>query len=220
MKILQIIHAFPPQSIGGSEIYTRNLALALAKKGAEVLVLTRVNNPAQKEYLTSSHSDDGFQVFAINNTFKYCTSFELTYKNQIINGIYAKLIDNWKPDLVHFEHLTCLSTTLVKETSRRKIPTVFTLHDYWLICQRGQLLKKDLSLCEGPNRENCYACLGEQLILGKSTKLLSTKIQKYNYFKKVLAKGAIRRLKTRAIKTFKAGIRWGPDSFQRNSYPH
>jgi GT2 family glycosyltransferase/glycosyltransferase involved in cell wall biosynthesis len=57
--------------------------------------------------------------------------------------------------------LTCLSTTIVHALAKRRIPCVFTLHDYWLICHRGQLLDVDYRVCDGPESGPCHTCLGD-----------------------------------------------------------
>ncbi len=108
---------------------------------------------------------DGLNVCTINNTFKYCDSFEKTYRNDIISKKFGNFLDEVKPDITHFGHVTCLSTTLIEEAKKRKIPVVFTLHDFWLFCQLGQLLKRDLSLCHGPKDSECARCLAPQLAI-------------------------------------------------------
>ena len=104
---------------------------------------------------------DGLNIFTINNTFRYCDTFEKTYKNDVVSCIFGNFLDRVRPDIVHFGHLTCLSTTLIKETKKRNIPVVLTLHDYWLLCQRGQFLKRDLSLCPEQKDHECVKCLIE-----------------------------------------------------------
>ena len=42
----------------------------------------------------------------------------------------------------------------------------FTLHDYWLICHRGQLLDRQLNVCSGPEPSGCGACLGSAAGVG------------------------------------------------------
>ena len=44
MKILQVIHGFPPYYMAGSEVYTYNLCQEL-KKYHEVFVFTRIEDP-------------------------------------------------------------------------------------------------------------------------------------------------------------------------------
>ncbi len=74
--------------------------------------------------------------------------------------IAADLIDEFKPDVAHVHHLTCLSTTVVRELAVRNVPVFHTLHDYWLLCHRGQLLDRNLQLCSNP--ASCQACLGPE----------------------------------------------------------
>ena len=40
------------------------------------------------------------------------------------------------------------------------MPVLFTLHDYWLFCHRGQLLDRNYRVCKGPEPSGCRACLG------------------------------------------------------------
>ncbi len=162
MRIVQIIHGFPPYNTAGSEVYTYNLARELAKT-EEVYVFHRVADPERDEYELSFAELDGIKICTINNTFKFCTSFEQTYKNETIAKKFADFLDDVQPQVAHFGHLTCLSTTLIEEAKQRGIPVVFTLHDFWLFCQLGQLLKRDLSLCSGPKDSECARCLAPQL---------------------------------------------------------
>lgn len=164
MKIAQVIHGFPPRNVAGSEVYTYNLCRQLAKED-DVYVFHRIANPERDEYEIVAGTNDGLKVYTINNTFKYCDSFERTYRNDAIASRFGEFLDEVRPDIVHFGHLTCLSTTLVEETAKRSIPTVFTLHDFWLFCQLGQLLKRDLSLCQGPTDTECARCLAPQLAI-------------------------------------------------------
>ena len=164
MKIVQVIHGFPPYNMAGSEVYTYNLSRELAKED-EVYVFHRIADPEREEYEMSLGTCDGLNVCTINNTFKYCDSFEKTYRNDMISKKFGSFLDEVKADIVHFGHVTCLSTTLIEEAKNRKIPVIFTLHDFWLFCQLGQLLKRDLSLCHGPKDSECARCLAPQLAI-------------------------------------------------------
>jgi len=164
MKIVQVIHGFPPYNMAGSEVYTYNLSRELAKED-EVYVFHRIADPEREEYEMSLGTCDGLNVCTVNNTFKYCDSFEKTYRNDMISKKFGSFLDEVKADIVHFGHVTCLSTTLIEEAKNRKIPVIFTLHDFWLFCQLGQLLKRDLSLCHGPKDSECARCLAPQLAI-------------------------------------------------------
>ncbi len=169
MKIVQVIHGFPPYNMAGSELYTYNLSRYLAKKD-EVYVFHRIADPKLEEYKMSFGTYGGLNVRTINNTFKYCDSFEKTYRNDIISKKFGSFLNEVNPDIVHFGHITGLSTTLIKVAKEKKISVVFTLHDFWLFCQLGQLLKQDLSLCYGPKDSECARCLAPQLSINGGVK--------------------------------------------------
>lgn len=150
--------------MAGSEVYTYNLSKELAKRH-KVIVFYRVADPQKDEYATAWGEYDGLKFFTINNTFKKCTFFELTYQNYVIDGKFGGFLDEVKPDVVHISHVTCLSTGFVEEAHKRGIPVVYTLHDFWLICPRGQFLKMDLSICHKQEDEECIKCTANQMII-------------------------------------------------------
>jgi len=169
MKILQVIHSFPPYTIAGSEVYTYNLSCELAKKH-EVSIFHRVNDRYKKEYEIAYNNLDGLKIYTINNTFKDCYSFEMIYKNEIISKKFAELLDKLQPDIVHIQHLLFLSTTLIREIKQRNIPIVYTLHDYWLICPQAQLLKRNMEVCNNRHSLDCLDCQVYQLSIRRGIK--------------------------------------------------
>lgn len=160
MRIAVIVHGFPPAVEAGCEIYARDHAVALHRAyGDTILVVTRDADPGRDEYDVRIDSRDGLTIASINNTFADVRSFEDSYRNETIGAIAAALIDDFTPDVAHLHHLTCLSTTIVRALADRGIPIVLTLHDYWLMCHRGQLLDRDYQVCDGPGADGCAACL-------------------------------------------------------------
>jgi len=153
-----------------TEIYAHDLAMALNHQfGDEVVVLAREANARRDELSVRWERRNGVRIAFINNTFKACRSFEQTYRNDGVRQVAADLMDLVEPEVVHFHHLTGLSTDLVSETHRRQVPALFTLHDYWLICQRGQLLDLQLERCPGPSPERCARCVGHAAGAGPAT---------------------------------------------------
>ncbi|MFH1176797.1 MAG: glycosyltransferase, partial [Acidobacteriota bacterium] len=135
MRVLLVVHGFPPGAGGGTEIYTHDLARALSRLGGvEVSVLAREAAPGRPEYAIRSERRDGLEIHLINNTFRACRSFRQTYRNAEIDALAGRLLAALQPDLVHVQHLTCLSTGIVEEAARRQVPVVVTLNDYWLLC--------------------------------------------------------------------------------------
>ncbi len=159
MRVLVVVHGFPPAAQGGSEIYAFEHAHALRERHRdEVLVLTREQDPRRAEYSVRREVRDGITVAWVNNTFRCTRSFEETYRNPAIDGIAARLIAEFRPDVAHVHHLTCLSTNIVHILAARGVPVVFTLHDYWLMCHRGQLLDERYERCDGPSADGVFPC--------------------------------------------------------------
>jgi glycosyltransferase involved in cell wall biosynthesis len=193
MKIVQVNHGFPPHNIGGAEIYTHSLSRELAKQD-DVFVFYRIADPGRPDYETQLRKDDGLTFITVNNTLKDCDSFEDTYRNDSIARIFTAFLEEFEPDIVHFQHLLWLSTTLIEEAYKKHIPIVFTLHDFWLFCHVGQLLKLDLTLCPGPVNAECSGCIPPKKalagtygravnILRKSGSILNSKFFQETLFK-------------------------------------
>src|SRR5262245_26224128 len=159
MRVLVVVHGFPPHGQGGSEIYVHEHARALARVGDQVQVLTREADPARPEYSVRHEERAGLKIAWINNTFRAVRSFDESYRNPRIAAIAETLIDAHRPEVAHIHHLTSLSTGIVTALAARRIPSLVTLHDYWLMCHRGQLLNLRYERCEGPGLTGCDACI-------------------------------------------------------------
>jgi glycosyltransferase involved in cell wall biosynthesis len=73
----------------------------------------------------------------------------------------VEAIEELQPDVVHVHHLTCLSMSILERLRARGIPTVMTLHDFWMGCPRGQRITAGLELCPEIRLEKCVPCLRE-----------------------------------------------------------
>ena len=161
MRILLVVHAFPPQTQGGAEIYAEQHARTLVSLFHDkVHVLAREQRPDRPEYAVTTEQRDGFTVTWINNSFRDVRAYEESYRCPAIARIAADVIDRFRPEVAHIHHLTCLSTEIPKLLRSRDVPVLFTLHDYWLMCHRGQLLDTTYRLCAGPEPSGCRSCLG------------------------------------------------------------
>ncbi len=162
MNIIQIIHTFPPQSVGGSEFYLLALCQELMAR-RQVSVFYRIADPALPEYAVVKDTYQGLPVYKLNHTLREADSFERTYRDTLVDREFGKVLDEVQPDILHVHHLTCLSTTMLEEARARGIPVVYTLHDYWLMCHLGQLLTPELKRCNGPSVPGCLQCLTPRL---------------------------------------------------------
>lgn len=173
MRILIVVHGFPPHAQGGSEIYAEASATALERAGDTVLVLTREADRTRPEYAVRESTRDGVRVAWVNNTFREVTSFEESYTQPRIADIAARVIADFAPDVAHVHHLTCLSTLIPARLARAGVPCIMTLHDHWLLCHRGQLLDRDLQVCRSAGAcANCIEPAALSSTLGHGAALL------------------------------------------------
>ncbi|KPK98825.1 MAG: hypothetical protein AMJ95_02470 [Omnitrophica WOR_2 bacterium SM23_72] len=163
--------------MAGTEIYSYQLSQELLN-GNKVFVFFRANDPTKDEYSLIYNNYEGLETCAINHTFRLCRTFKDTYKHETIDREFGQYLDRIKPDVVHIHHLLFLSHGLVNEVKKRKIPLVYTLHDYWLRCYRGQLLKKDFSICSGHSTRDCADCLEYLLCIRKYSLAVYAELRK------------------------------------------
>ncbi len=165
MKILVVIHGYPMRYNAGSEVYTQTLCHGLAARH-EVHVFTREEDSFAPDYrlrVETDPDDPRITLHFVNNP-----RLKDRYRATGIDQRFAEVLDRVRPDVVHIGHLNHLSTSLVREAALREIPILFTLHDYWLMCPRGQFMQffpedpNDLwAACDGQQdrkcAERCYA---------------------------------------------------------------
>jgi len=160
MKILKIIHGYPPQYSAGSEVYSQSICDELKKKH-EIVIFTREENPYMPDF--SMRKEDGNSL---------CTYFinmprgKDGYRHVEVDLQFRQIICKERPDIAHIGHLNHLSTGIIDELKKQDIPIVFTLHDFWLMCPRGQFLQRNFDsnrlyeLCNNQDdvdcARNCY----------------------------------------------------------------
>lgn len=155
MKILQIIHGYPPTYNAGSEVYTQSICNEL-KKRHQITVFTREENLYTADYVIRSEKKDDLDFYFVNMARE-----KDGYNQEKVNQYFAEILESYQPDVAHIGHLNHLSTGLVAELKKQNIPIVFTLHDFWLMCPRGQFLQinfgnKDFyQVCDGQEDKKC-----------------------------------------------------------------
>lgn len=138
MKILKVIHGYPMRYNAGSEVYSQTLCHGLAERH-EVHVFTREEDAFAPDFRLRTERDDDdprITVHVVNNP-----RLKDRYRATGIDHRFAEVLDRVKPEIVHVGHLNHLSTSLLREAALRAIPIVLTLHDYWLMCPRGQFMQ-------------------------------------------------------------------------------
>ncbi len=155
MNILKIIHGFPPDYMAGSEVYSYHLVKALSELGENVTVFTSVENEFDPEYIIYNETYNGINVQRINKFRRdYC--YQEKFYDEHVELAFKNCLNQVQPDVVHFGHLSHLSTGLLKIAAY--LPIVFTIHDFWLFCVKGQLINQHGERCAGSSAEKCHLC--------------------------------------------------------------
>jgi glycosyltransferase involved in cell wall biosynthesis/MoaA/NifB/PqqE/SkfB family radical SAM enzyme len=158
MHILKIIHGYPPAYNAGSEVYSQSICNELSTRH-QVSVFTREENPYSPDFqIRHLNGNSNLNFYFVNNS-----QGKEGYRHKKMDSHFSDLIKQIKPDIAHIGHLNHLSTGLVDELNNLKIPIVFTLHDFWLMCPRGQFLTRSIGepnnfqVCSGQRDSKCAA---------------------------------------------------------------
>ncbi|GAB4344253.1 MAG: glycosyltransferase family 4 protein [Flammeovirgaceae bacterium] len=156
MHILKIIHGYPPYYNAGSEVYSQSICNELSKHH-KVSVFTREENPYAPCFQIREHKvNENLTIYFVNNP-----QGKDGYRHKEMDNNFASLVKEIKPDVAHVGHVNHLSTGLIDELNKFKIPILFTLHDFWLMCPRGQFLTRSIGkqnnfqLCEKQEDKKC-----------------------------------------------------------------
>ncbi len=158
MKILTVVHRFLPRHHTGAELYSYRLAQRLALEH-DVTVFAADDDLMRRNYSREITDVDGLRVITVQNHRKYA-NFAHSYADPSMEKLFARVLQVEQPDIVHFQHLLHHSLNYGAIAQSFGVPSVMTLHEYWLLCARnGQLFDADENRCDGPGLEKCSSCM-------------------------------------------------------------
>ncbi|MDD4149196.1 MAG: glycosyltransferase [Bacteroidales bacterium] len=156
MKIIEIIHGYPPEYNAGSEVYSQSVCNEL-NKYHEVSIFSREENDYEPDFsIRETITDVGIPHFRVN-----MARSKDGYNHKLLNENFKDLVIKLKPDVAHIGHLNHLSIGIIDILNELNIPILYTLHDFWLMCPRGQFLQRNFDgselyqLCTEQNDEKC-----------------------------------------------------------------
>jgi glycosyltransferase involved in cell wall biosynthesis len=163
LRILHLVHQYLPESIGGTELYTRNLAQYQVGQGHRVSLFTVSGATATSNKDTPSPAEEeGVRVYRVpvGSRSPQAIFFSLFHQKRI-GDAFTAVLDQEQPDMIHLQHLMGLPVEVMNQVASRRIPFIVTLHDYWYACANAQLLTNyDATICPGPGPLwlNCARC--------------------------------------------------------------
>ncbi len=157
MRVLKVISGYPPLYVAGSEIYSQTLCEALAARGHEVDVFTGAQDPYRPDFeVEMTQEAERLRVHRVN-----LPRGRDVVRQEGVDAALIELVERARPDVAHVGHLFYLSMGIVGALADLGVPVVFTLHDFWLMCPRGQFLQTNYGqrpfhqLCDGQDDRKC-----------------------------------------------------------------
>lgn len=155
MKILQVVHNFLPHPIGGVSVYTYDLSKELSHRHNICLFFIYSGN----KKIVEKGEYDNIPFVAINPDGNNNNILRKMLRNRKIENEFIKLLNEFKPDVIHFQHLISLSPKLVDIAYQKKIPMLFTAHDYFLLCPQVHLVDYAQNICDTlDDKSKCIKC--------------------------------------------------------------
>ncbi len=161
MRILLITHGLPPESVGGVEQHVDGLARALTAAGHEVHVYAKTGRPGPEQgtALAEPAADTPYRVTRFVYRYEGLDGLRSLYAVPALDDALRTFLAHNPFDVAHVHHLTGVSTGALGVLRDAGIPTALTLHDYWLLCPRGQMWNRDGKVTEEITPGGCAACL-------------------------------------------------------------
>ncbi|MBB4372553.1 glycosyltransferase involved in cell wall biosynthesis [Bradyrhizobium sp. cir1] len=163
MKILITSSLYPtplaPKVVGGAETFVRRLAETLVGQNDSVEVIRAAS--VSNQPMESCNGIDVYSAPVHNIYFPFAKQHSAPVRGiwhaiedwQQMSEIVAARIKAFKPDILHSNNLSGLTTAVWRTAAELGIPVLHTLHDYYLTCPRCSRFS-DGHACEA----SCMSC--------------------------------------------------------------
>jgi len=144
LKIVHVVHQYPPEFRGGTETCVQVLSAAQAARGDAAFIVAGSD---------ARHPDGELRLEAVNHV-PVCRvlrrpgeNYSMDHRSPRVAQQVVELIVNERPDVVHLHHTLNLSGDLAARVSAAGLPVVITLHDFTTVCARFFLSRPDGESC-------------------------------------------------------------------------
>lgn len=158
LRIGLVANGWPPE-VGGVPHQVELLATELFHAGhrPSVLALSGARDRGPGEAWTEAGYP--FPVHRLRADYGRERSLADGLRNPVADGEIRRWVGVTHPDLVHVHHLTGFGLGCLSVLDDLGVPSVLSLHDYWLLCPRGQMWHLDGHACAAVEKDICAACL-------------------------------------------------------------
>lgn len=166
MKIVLPVHHFPPRYSAGAELYTYRLARWLQAHGhsVEVVAIETVDKGAPDALQASLDHYGDVPVWRLAFNLGHAADpLRWSYDNPLLRAWFDSYVRRTTPDLLHLQAGYLMGIAPLAAAAAAQIPTILTLHDYWFLCPRITLQRRDGALCNGMPADpmDCAWCVSQ-----------------------------------------------------------
>ena len=145
--------------VGGVESHTRDLARELGRRAHRVAAFALDTGAGLAPYTTRTQEVEGVAVTRLAYRYHDQRALVDLVESPRAAQVLLRWLEENALDLVHVQHASGLGLSILPALRGAGIPLVMTLHDYWPLCPRGQMLRTDGAVCERAEPGRCAPCL-------------------------------------------------------------
>jgi glycosyltransferase involved in cell wall biosynthesis len=160
MRVLLIVHGFPPTHSAGAERRAERMVRWLSTHDyyVEVLAIEKANDPV---FRLEATEQEGVIVHRLYYDVKTGEDpFRNLYDHPIMGSTIRNILVQQHFDLVHIISGYLMGGQAIHTVREMGLPVVITLTEYWFMCARLNLIQATGELCSGPETiDKCTRCL-------------------------------------------------------------
>ena len=163
MKILLIIHGYPPTYYAGSERAAERIAQWLVAHGHTVHVFTLEKLDAPNLHM-ESRIEAGVTIHRLYYNQKQGSDpFRNSYDDPRVGQALESVLRENTFDVAHIVSGYLLGGQVIDVAKAHGLPIVITLTEFWFMCFRLNLLTSFNEMCVGPETDaKCMRCQLEE----------------------------------------------------------
>ena len=150
MRILHVGSGYRPLRVGGLVAYVEDLMAEQVARGHHVdyflsgRYLPWVGGPRLRRW-----SRDGVRMFEVVSSplHDHGRQPDLELREPRLERMFAQVLQETRPDVVHFQELAGLPFSLIDVAGSDGLPTILTLQDYFPLCPTFKLLDSRGEVC-------------------------------------------------------------------------
>lgn len=143
-KILHICTGFSIDFQGGITNYVRSIANEQNKNGHDVFIMA------------DSGVDNGYKIIRFRSKIRNTLFYNKRDNN--CNEFLSNFFRENKFDVIHIHMILNMDYRLADILIKNKLKYIVSLHDYYYICPRVQMVPFDEDRCEQANSKKCASC--------------------------------------------------------------